>query len=135
MKLANLILTYSPIPLSAVPEHLTRWRPGITPLSTTPVVLSIMVAYLTTIFTIQHLLRDKQPYVLLTWFRAHNIILSLGSALLLALMLEEIVPIVLQHGIRYAICDRAAWTPVRRGLLHPHFRLIWEIETRVLLYG
>lgn len=121
MKLADLILTYLPIPLSAVPQHLTCWRPGITPLSTTPVVLSIMAAYLTTIFTIQHLLRDKQPYVLLTWFRAHNIILSLGSALLLALMLEEIVPIILQHGIRYAICDGAAWTPVCRGFLHLRF--------------
>jgi fatty acid elongase 3 len=80
-----------------------------------------MVAYLATIFTLQHLLRDKQPYVLLTWFRAHNIILSLGSALLLALILEEIVPIVFQRGIRYSICDRAAWTPVRRGLLHLRF--------------
>jgi fatty acid elongase 3 len=113
MKLADLILTYSPIPLSAVPNYLTSWQPGITPISTTPVVLTIMAAYLTTIFTIQHLLHDKQPYVLLTWFRAHNIVLSLGSALLFALMLEEIVPIVSRHGIRYAICDKAAWTPVR----------------------
>jgi len=94
-----------------VPNYLTSWQPGITPISTTPVVLTIMAAYLTTIFTIQHLLHDKQPYVLLTWFRAHNIVLSLGSALLLALMLEEIVPIVSRHGIRYAICDKAAWTP------------------------
>ena len=97
-----------------------------------------MVAYLTTIFTIQHLLRDKQPYVLLAWFRAHNIILSLGSALLLALMLEEIVPILFQHGFRYAICDRAAWTPVRRGQpAAPYYLsggLIWVTETRVLLY-
>jgi len=114
MRLADLILTYSPVPLSAVPNYLTSWQPGITPLSTTPVVLSIMAAYLTTIFTIQHFLRDTQPYVLLTWFRAHNITLSLGSALLLALMLEEILPILSQHGLRYAICDSAAWTPVRR---------------------
>lgn len=119
--LADLILTYSPVPLSAVPKHLTSWKAGITPLSTTPVVVSVMAAYLTTIFTIQRLMRDKQPYVLLTWFRAHNIILSLGSALLLALMLEEIVPIVLQHGLRYAICDTAAWTPVRRGRLQLPF--------------
>ena len=114
MGLADLIVTYSPLPLSAVPKHLTSWQPGITPLSTTPAVLSTMAVYLTTIFSIQYLMRDTQPYVLLTWFRAHNIILSLGSALLLALMLEEIVPILLQHGLRYAICDSAAWTPVRR---------------------
>jgi fatty acid elongase 3 len=98
-----------------------------------------MVAYLTTVFTIQHLLRDKQPYVLLTWFRAHNIILSLGSALLLALMFEEIAPIVFQHGLRYAICDSASWTPVRirreRSPIIQRGRLIVEPETRVLLYG
>lgn len=71
-----------------------------------------MAGYLTTIFTIQYLLRDKQAFVLNTWFRAHNIILSVGSAILLALMAEEIGPIVKQHGLRYAICSPEAWTPV-----------------------
>jgi hypothetical protein len=110
INLADLILTY--IPLPAVPSHLTTWQPGKTPLSTTPVVLSVMAGYLTTIFTIQHLLRDKPAYVLNTLFRAHNIILSVGSGILLALMVEEIGPIWWKHGFRYAICSTNAWTPV-----------------------
>ena len=118
MKLADLILTYSPIPLSAVPHHLTSWQPGITPLSTGHVVLPIVLAYLITIFTIQYFMRDKQPYLLLPWLRVHSLILSFGSAILLELMLEEVAPIVFQHGFRYAICDRAAWTPVRPCQAH-----------------
>ncbi|PVF93495.1 putative FEN1-fatty acid elongase [Serendipita vermifera] len=109
INLADLILTYVPLP--AVPSHFTTWQPGKTPLSTTPVVLSVMAGYLTTIFTIQHLLRDKPAYVLNTLFRAHNIILSVGSGVLLALMVEEIGPIWWKHGFRYAICSTNAWTP------------------------
>lgn len=63
-------------------------------------------------------------------FMLHNFLLSTGSALLLALMLEEvrfwiahlwrtlltlyraqIVPIIWKHGLFYAICADEAWTP------------------------
>jgi fatty acid elongase 3 len=110
MRLADAILDYVPLP--SVPSYLTSWQPGTTPLSTTPVVVAIMASYLTTIFTIQYLMKNKPAYVLNTWFRAHNIILSVGSGLLLILMLEEVLPIVFKHGLRYAICDTGAWTPV-----------------------
>jgi fatty acid elongase 3 len=112
--LADIIVAYVPLP--DLPSYLTSWQPGKTPLSTTPVVVSVMAGYLTTIFTIQYLLKDKKPFVLNTWFRAHNIILSAGSALLLALMVEEIGPIIKQHGLRHAICSPDAWTPVSRHL-------------------
>jgi fatty acid elongase 3 len=115
MRLADIILDYVPLP--SVPSYLTSWQPGTTPLSTTPVVVSIMASYLTTIFTIQYLMKNKPAYVLNTWFRAHNIILSVGSGLLLILMLEEVLPIVFKHGLRYAICDTKAWTPVSHDFL------------------
>lgn len=115
MALAEFIIANVPLP--ELPSYLTSWQPERSPLSTTPVVVSVMVLYLSTIFGIQYLLRDSKPFVLNTWFRAHNIILSAGSALLLALMLEEIVPIVLKHGMRYAICEPGAWTSVRTRLL------------------
>src|SRR4051794_39642838 len=113
MKLADFLLPFAQ--QIHVPSHLTTWQPGITPLSTTPVVISVMAGYLTTIFGIQYVLRDSKPYVLNTWFRAHNLVLSVGSGLLLALMVEEIAPIVQVHGLRYAICDPGAWTPVRNA--------------------
>lgn len=120
MKLADLLLAYLPVQVTShVPSYFTSWQPGVTPLSTTPVVISCGVSYLATIFTIQHLLRDKPAYVLNTWFRAHNIVLSVGSGVLLWLMVEEIGPIAWKHGIRYAICDSNAWTPVSFLSLFP----------------
>lgn len=116
MKLADAILDYVPLP--QLPTYLTSWQPGTTPLSTTPVVVAVMAGYLTTIFSIQYLLKNKPAYVLNTWFRAHNIVLSTGSALLLVLMLEEILPVVFKHGLRYAICDAQAWTPVSHKTFH-----------------
>ncbi|CAG7852288.1 Putative elongation of fatty acids protein 1 {ECO:0000250/UniProtKB:P40319} {ECO:0000250/UniProtKB:P40319}; AltName: Full=3-keto acyl-CoA synthase SPAC1B2.03c {ECO:0000250/UniProtKB:P40319}; AltName: Full=Very-long-chain 3-oxoacyl-CoA synthase 1 {ECO:0000250/UniProtKB:P40319} [Serendipita indica DSM 11827] len=109
--LANTLLALPFMPTDSFPTYLTQWQPGVTPLSTTPVVLSVIAGYLATIFTIRYLLKDKQAYVLNTWFRAHNIVLSVGSGLLLALMAEEIGPLVWKHGFRWAICDSAAWTP------------------------
>ncbi|KAG8829403.1 hypothetical protein FRC17_006645 [Serendipita sp. 399] len=107
--LADTLLSTNLLP--SLPYYLTHWVPGSTPLSTTPVVVAWIVGYLATIFTIQYLLRDSKPYVLNTWFRAHNIVLSVGSGVLLWLFAEEIGPLVWKHGWRWAICDRNAWTP------------------------
>ncbi|KAF5355628.1 hypothetical protein D9756_003766 [Leucocoprinus leucothites] len=105
--LADLLLAYIPFRL---PHHLSSYVIGKTPLSTTPVVVSMLAGYLTVIFGIKALMTNRQPYKLTTLFQIHNIFLSSGSALLLALMLEEIVPHVWRHGIRHALCDEAAWT-------------------------
>lgn len=114
MKLADLILqTYPSLPL-LVPLYLKEWTPGQTPLSTTPVVVTIMVGYLTTIFSIRYYMdaSGRPPFVMNALFRAHNILLSAGSGVLLVLMAEEIGPVLLQRGLRGAICDTEAWTPV-----------------------
>ena len=41
----------------------------------------------------------------------HNILLSLGSLWLLLLMIEQVAPIVYNHGAFYSICHVNAWTP------------------------
>ncbi|UZJ53956.1 hypothetical protein CBS101457_003276 [Exobasidium rhododendri] len=43
-------------------------------------------------------------------FLIHNILLSAGSGLLLALMLEEVYPIWRRNGAFYSICGEGAWT-------------------------
>lgn len=108
--LADLILKYVPIP--HIPYHYTHYVRGATPLSTQPVVLSILAAYLATIFGIREFMKTRQPQKLTFIFRVHNAILCSGSALLLALMLEEILPIYWRHGIFYALCNGSAWTEV-----------------------
>ncbi|KAF8078622.1 GTPase activating protein [Lyophyllum atratum] len=106
--LADFILAHVPISL---PTHLTSYVPGETPLSTTPAVLGTLTAYLAVIFGVKALLKNKQPHKLTTLFQAHNVILSSGSLLLLALMLEEIVPIVWNDGIFKGLCAESSWTP------------------------
>jgi fatty acid elongase 3 len=108
--LADFILKHVPIP--HIPYYLTHYVRGATPLSTMPVVLSILAGYLATIFGIREIMKTRQPQKLTFLFQVHNALLSSGSALLLALMLEEIAPIYWRHGIFYALCNVEAWTEV-----------------------
>ncbi|KXN90022.1 Putative elongation of fatty acids protein 1 [Leucoagaricus sp. SymC.cos] len=106
--LADLLLAYIPFRL---PPHLTSYVVGQTPLSTTSVVVSALASYLAVIFGTKAFMTNRQPYKLATLFQIHNVFLSSGSALLLALMLEEIVPRMWRHGLNHALCSEEAWTP------------------------
>jgi fatty acid elongase 3 len=110
--LADFILKYVPIP--QIPYYYTHYVRGATPLSTQPVVLSVLAGYLATIFGIREIMKTRQPQKLTFLFQVHNAILSSGSALLLALMLEEILPIYWRHGVFYALCNGGAWTEVSK---------------------
>lgn len=107
--LADFLFNHVPISL---PAHLMTYIPGETPLSTTPAVLATLTSYLAVIFGVKALMKHQQPLKLTPLFQAHNVILSSGSLILLILMLEEIVPIIWQHGVFYSLCADNAWTPV-----------------------
>ncbi|TFK57084.1 GNS1/SUR4 membrane protein [Heliocybe sulcata] len=107
--LADFILKYVPLP--SVPYHYTHYVRGQTPLSTQTAVFSALVTYIVTVFSIREFMKDKAPMKLNTLFQIHNIILSVGSGLLLALMVEEVVPIWWKHGLFHAMCSDDAWTP------------------------
>ena len=109
--LADAILTYVPLPTLKY-EH-THWVRGATPLSTQPVVVAALVAYLVIIFGIQEIMRNRKPLKLQVPFMIHNVYLTTGSGLLLLLMLEEILPKLWNHGLFYAICISGSWTEVR----------------------
>ncbi|KZT30578.1 GNS1/SUR4 membrane protein [Neolentinus lepideus HHB14362 ss-1] len=106
--LADFILAHVPLP--SLPHHLTHYVRGQTPLSTQTSVFSALVTYLATVFSIRKYMKDKAPMKLTTLFQLHNIILSAGSGLLLALMVEEVVPLWWKHGMFYAMCSDGAWT-------------------------
>ena len=108
--LADFILQYVHLP--TLPYFLTHYVPGATPLSTRPVVITALISYLAVVFGIREFMKTRQPQKLQLLFQTHNVVLSSGSALLLALMLEEILPIAWEHGPFYAICNTAAWTEV-----------------------
>lgn len=77
--LADFLLTQ--LPEVSLPHYLTTYVPGETPLSTLPVVVSVLAGYLATIFSIQHVMRDHKPYKLTPLFQLHNVLLTTGSGL------------------------------------------------------
>ncbi len=99
-------------PLLNGTSPLLRWTPGVTPLSTAPQVLLAGISYLTIIFGGRELLRRNNigPFKLQMPFVVHNAMLSAASGLLLAVMLEEILPIWHKYGFFHAICAADAWT-------------------------
>lgn len=108
--LADFLLTV--LPADVLPYHLTHYVPGKTPLSTFPVVSAALVSYLAIIFGIQKVMRDRPPQKFNTLFRIHNAFLSLGSALLLALMVEEVASVWARSSPYNSICNEKSWTPV-----------------------
>jgi len=56
-------------------------------------------------------MKNQAPMRLQFLFQLHNIFLSVGSGILLVLMIEEVVPILWNHGLFYAMCGFGAWTP------------------------
>ena len=109
MVLAESFLSLFPYRL---PSYLQQYEKGVTPLSSTPTVVGIVIAYLITIFGIQAALKGHKPYKFTFLFQLHNIVLSIGSGLLLVFMLEEVIPLLFNVGIFDSICARSSWTPV-----------------------
>ncbi|KAF8309873.1 fatty acid elongase [Cantharellus anzutake] len=128
MGLADLILSVVPYRL---PPYLRQYEKGVTPLSTTPIVVGIIVAYLITIFGIQAAMKPYQPYKLTFLFQVHNMFLSLGSGLLLACMLEEVIPLLFNAGMFGAICHTSSWTPRLEFyyIINYYFKYIELIDT------
>ncbi|GAA5832293.1 hypothetical protein JCM11251_004310 [Rhodosporidiobolus azoricus] len=122
------------LPLPPLPFNIRNWVPGSSPLSTHAEVVVAVAVYLIVIFGGQALMRGSKPYRFKPLFMLHNFLLSSGSALLLALMLEEILPIVWNHGLFYAICADEAWTPRMETyyIINYYFKY-WELFDTVFL--
>ena len=85
--------------------------PGVTPLSTLSACAALLITYYVTIFGGRELMRNTQPFNLNGLFMIHNLYLTVISAILLVLFIEQLVPTVWRNGIFYAICDpRGGWT-------------------------
>ncbi|BGP12818.1 hypothetical protein JCM10213_008079 [Rhodosporidiobolus nylandii] len=122
------------LPLPSLPYNIEHWVPGSSPLSTHTEVFAAISFYLAVIFGGQAWMSGSKPYRFKPLFMLHNFLLSAGSALVLALMLEEIVPIVWKHGLFYAICADEAWTPrMETYYIINYFFKYWELFDTVFL--
>ncbi|WFC94732.1 very-long-chain 3-oxoacyl-CoA synthase [Malassezia brasiliensis] len=129
---------------ACVPESVQRftrpmqsWQPGVTPLSTWPVVLGMSVLYLTVVLGGQELMRNRNPVpnkYLKIPFLVHNVLLSFGSGLLLALMLEDVLPFMWAHGPHDSICQLEVTTERMQlfYIINYYFKY-WELLDTVFL--
>jgi fatty acid elongase 3 len=92
---------------------LRTFQEGRTPFSTPIQVFGTGALYLTIVLGGREVMQRFKvpPQQLKTLFLFHNIALSLSSGLLLALMLEEILPVWYHQGFHSAICAESSWTP------------------------
>ena len=85
--------------------------PGQTPLSTIQVTATMLITYYVVVLGGRELMKNRAPFKLNALFMVHNLYLTVASAIMLALFIEQLVPTVWRRGIFFAICDhRGGWT-------------------------
>ncbi|KAI0335258.1 elongase of fatty acids ELO [Cubamyces sp. BRFM 1775] len=129
--LADFLLAHLPLASLNVPYELTHYVPGKTPFSTPQEVFPALVAYLVIIFGIREWMKSRPPFKFQFFFRLHNAFLSSGSLLLVLLIMEEVVPLWLQHGTFWALCDDDMWTSRLEFyyMINYYFKYIELIDT------
>ncbi|CCL98961.1 uncharacterized protein FIBRA_00969 [Fibroporia radiculosa] len=105
--LADLLVRTIPLSL---PRYVQSYVPGKTLLSTQQEVWPTLAGYLVVVFILRTYMKNRPPLKLNALFQLHNVLLSSGSALLLALMAEEIAPLFFKHGLFWSMCSDDMWT-------------------------
>lgn len=89
-----------------------RFVEGVTRLSTFKETATVLVSYYIIIFGGREIMKNFPALRLNGLFMIHNLYLTIISAVLLALFVEQLVPTVWRHGLFFAICDhKGGWTP------------------------
>lgn len=102
-KLYSAIMGYSPTDFEFVQD--------VTPMSTLKETATCLVSYYCIVLGGRELMKRRDAFKLNTLFMIHNLFLTVVSAGLLALFIEQLLPTVWNHGIFFAICNRdGGWT-------------------------
>lgn len=93
------------------PVNEFKFVPFETPMSTLKSTSLFIVVYYAIIFSGREMIRNRAPMKLKTLFLVHNLYLTIISAVLLALFIEQLLPTVVRHGVFHAICKyEGGWT-------------------------
>ena len=98
---------------SVVDHHAEDFRfiQGKTPFSTLSAAVAIIVTYYAVILGGREFMRNRKPMKLTGLFMIHNLYLTVISAVLLALFVEQLLPTVARKGLFFAICNHeGGWT-------------------------
>lgn len=93
------------------PAHDFEFIPGETRMSTLPEAATMCIVYLVVILGGRELMRNQPAFKLNTLFKLHNLMLTLVSASLLILFIEQLVPTLWNHGLYNNICGAPGWSP------------------------
>ncbi|KAI7865422.1 GNS1/SUR4 family-domain-containing protein [Spinellus fusiger] len=107
---------------------------GVTPLSTVNEVVATCITYFIVIFGGRYLMTNIPAFKFKFFFQVHNFLLTVVSGIILALMVEQIFPILYNHGLLYAICSNEAWTQRLELLYYLNYLVkYWELIDTVFL--
>ncbi|KAI1319445.1 hypothetical protein EDD11_004022 [Mortierella claussenii] len=110
------------------------FQEGITPLSTQKEVVMWTITYFIVIFGGRQIMKGQEAFKLKYPFILHNFLLTIASGTLLALFIENLVPILARHGLFYAICNSGAWTQRLELLYYLNYLVkYWELADTVFL--
>ncbi|KAF7725147.1 hypothetical protein EC973_000399 [Apophysomyces ossiformis] len=116
------------------PASQFKFTHGVTPLSTNNEVIVTCITYFVVIFGGRFLMTNMPAFKLQYLFQLHNLLLTLVSGAILALMAEQIFPIVYNHGFLYAICSTDAWTQPLELLYYLNYLVkYWELIDTIFL--
>ncbi|ORX53925.1 GNS1/SUR4 membrane protein [Hesseltinella vesiculosa] len=92
------------------------------------------ITYFVVIFGGRFLMQGLPAQRLQFFFQIHNLLLTLVSGALLVLMVEQIFPILYNHGLLYAICSTKGWTQPLELLYYLNYLVkYWELIDTVFL--
>ncbi|KAI8594791.1 fatty acid elongase [Dissophora ornata] len=110
------------------------FQEGVTPLSTQREVAMWTFTYFVVIFGGRQIMKSQEAFKLKHLFIFHNFLLTVASGTLLALFIENLVPILVNNGLFFAICDDGAWTQRLELLYYLNYLVkYWELADTVFL--
>ncbi|KAI4181487.1 MAG: hypothetical protein L6R41_006593 [Letrouitia leprolyta] len=97
--------------LMGYPPSTFYFVPGQTPLSTIKATATMLITYYVVVLGGREFMKNRKPLKLNVLFMMHNLGLTIASAIMLVLFIEQLVPTVWRRGVFFAICDhRGGWT-------------------------
>ena len=133
----NAIAEHIPAGAKSFLYPITVWDMRVTPMSTPQAAIGAAVGYLAAVWAGQKFMQNRPPVprAYLKWPSVvHNALLSLGSFLLLYLILEEEVPLARRYGAFGMICNSGMYTPrmVTLYIINYYFKY-WELIDTLFL--